>query len=320
MSSKVRWIMVAYNASGMSLFQGCLVAFFLTLLANALGIFTPIIILVLFALVAQLKGSALDAETAFTTTALLGLVTHPANMIMTIVPQAIGSLAGFERIQSYLLQPSLQDQRRDMKGVGGVNTGSSAAIIMENVDIQPDAKMPPVLTNVNIKVDQASVVVCSGPTGSGKTTLAKTILGEIPLARGNISITSKRIGYCEQSPWLPSGTLKSAVCWYSPYDPSWYEQVVRLCCLEEDVSTLSDGHETMIGSRGLNLSGGQRQRVVRFILICPIAVLPPTSLKSRKRGPQQPTCHFTHHMGLGACSCCVCTLRNPDPRRCLQCS
>ncbi|TIC97218.1 Canalicular multispecific organic anion transporter 1 [Colletotrichum higginsianum] len=81
-AKKVRWMMVAYNAS-----------------ANALGIFTPIVTFVLFVLVASLKGSALDTETAFTTTALLGLVTHPANMIMSIVPQAIGSLAAFERIQ-----------------------------------------------------------------------------------------------------------------------------------------------------------------------------------------------------------------------------
>ncbi|KAI0133901.1 ABC transporter [Xylariales sp. AK1849] len=244
MSSKVRWMMVAYNAS-----------------ANALGIFAPIITFVLFVLVARINGSVLDTETAFTTTALLGLVTHPANMIMSIVPQAIGSLAAFERIQLYLLQSSRHDQRRDMKEVDGTTTPVSAAITIADVDIQPDPKAPPNLTKVSIAVNRGSVVICSGPTGSGKTTLAKAILGEIPPVRGSISVTSKRIGYCEQSPWLPSGTLKSAICGYSPYEPSWYEQVVSLCCLEEDVSALPDGHETMIGSRGLNISGGQRQRV-----------------------------------------------------------
>ena len=238
----------------------------------------------LYALIVRLNGSALDAETAFTTTALLGLVTHPANMIMSIVPQAIGSLAAFERIQSYLLLPPLHDQRGDAKVAGGTTTCPPAAIVMDDVDIHADPKMPPVLANVSITVNQASVVVCSGPTGSGKTTLAKAILGEVPLIRGSISVTSKRIGYCEQSPWLPSGTLKSAVCWYSPYDPTWYEQVIRLCCLEDDLSTLSDGHETMIGSRGANLSGGQRQRVVRFIFLRPIAVPSHTPRTIRKCG------------------------------------
>ncbi|KAK2053375.1 ABC transporter [Colletotrichum caudatum] len=244
MSSRVRWMMVAYNAS-----------------ANALGIFTPIITFVLFVLIARINGSALDTETAFTTTALLGLVTHPANMIMSIVPQAIGSLAAFERIQLYLLQPPRHDQRQDLKEVDGASTRMSAAVTVDNVDIQPDPEAPPILTRVSIVVNRASVVVCSGPTGSGKTTLAKAILGEIASARGIISVTSKRIGYCDQFPWLPSGTLKSAICGYSSYEPSWYEEVVRLCCLEEDISLLPDGHETMIGSRGLNISGGQRQRV-----------------------------------------------------------
>ncbi|EFQ31083.1 ABC transporter [Colletotrichum graminicola] len=244
MSSRVRWMMVAYNAS-----------------ANALGIFTPIITFVLFVLIARINGSALDTETAFTTTALLGLVTHPANMIMSIVPQAIGSLAAFERIQLYLLQPPRHDHRQDLEEVDGGSTCMSAAVTIDNVDIQPGPKAPPILTKVSIVVKRASVIVCLGPTGSGKTTLAKAILGEIAPVRGSISVTSKRIGYCDQFPWLPSGTLKSAICGYSSYEPSWYEEVVRLCCLEEDISLLPDGHETMIGSRGLNISGGQRQRV-----------------------------------------------------------
>ncbi|KAK2028383.1 ABC transporter [Colletotrichum zoysiae] len=258
-SSRVRWMMVAYNAS-----------------ANALGIFTPIITFVLFVLVAQINGSVLDTETAFTTTAILGLVTHPANMVMSIVPQAIGSLAAFERIQLYLLQLPRQDQRQYLKETDNATTNMSAAIAMDNVDIRPDPKAPLILTKVSIVVNRASLVVCSGPTGSGKTTLAKAILGEIAPVCGSISLTSKRIGYCDQSPWLPNGTLKSAICGYSTYEPNWYEEVVRLCCLEEDISALPDGHETMIGSRGLNISGGQRQRVAlarAFYARCDIMVL-----------------------------------------------
>jgi hypothetical protein len=90
-------------------------------------------------------------------------------------------------------------------------------------------------------------------------------MGEVPTAGGTIAVSSKRIGSCAQSPWLPSGTLKEAICGFSPEEPTWYDQVVRLCCLDEDISTLAQGDETQIGSRGLNLSGGQRQRVVCLI-------------------------------------------------------
>ncbi|KAL6892104.1 P-loop containing nucleoside triphosphate hydrolase protein [Trichoderma evansii] len=61
--------------------------------------------------------------------------------------------------------------------------------------------------------------------------------------------------------WLPNGTIKEAICGFSPEDLQWYNEVVRLCCLDEDISTMPQRDQSMIGIRGLNLSGGQRQRV-----------------------------------------------------------
>ncbi|KAK3192091.1 hypothetical protein K4F52_001718 [Lecanicillium sp. MT-2017a] len=55
-ASKLRWVMVYYNSS-----------------ANALGLFSPAITLVLFALLSTLRGQRLDTTTAFTTIAILGL-------------------------------------------------------------------------------------------------------------------------------------------------------------------------------------------------------------------------------------------------------
>lgn len=266
MASKVRWMMVAYNASGMStawsLTCGHVANYFPV--ANALGMFSPVITFVLYALLATSNGSTLDTETAFTTTALLGLVTHPANMIMTIVPQAVGSLAAFERIQQYLLEPPRRDERMVLRKTDDASPETSPAVRIENVTIHNTSSMAPVLTNVNLDIKKGSIVMCSGPVGSGKTTLAKALMGELPTGGGTISVSSKRIGSCAQSPWLPSGTLKEAICGFSPEDPAWYDQVVRLCCLDEDISVLPQGDETQIGSRGLNLSGGQRQRVVCF--------------------------------------------------------
>jgi hypothetical protein len=48
--------------------------------ANALGIFSPAITLAIYAVITGIKGSSLDTETAFTTIAILGMTTHPANM------------------------------------------------------------------------------------------------------------------------------------------------------------------------------------------------------------------------------------------------
>ncbi|KAF4776651.1 hypothetical protein HER10_EVM0007842 [Colletotrichum scovillei] len=245
MAKKVRWMMVAYNAS-----------------ANALGIFAPILTLVLYVIVARLNGAALDVETAFTTTALLGLVTHPANLIMTIVPQAVGSLAAFERILKYLAEPPREDQRLLFDKVEDSLVDISPAMSFNDVTIQGlTASKPPILSNLNLVIDKGSIIMCSGPVGCGKTALVRALLGEISTASGTISVSTKRIGYCEQSPWLPSGTFKQAVCGFLPEEPVWYQEVIQLCCLDEDLLALPSGDSTMIGSRGLNLSGGQRQRV-----------------------------------------------------------
>ncbi|KAJ5013713.1 ABC transporter atnG [Colletotrichum sp. SAR 10_99] len=232
MASRVRWMMVAYNAS-------------------------------VFVIVASInkKGQYLDTETAFTTTALLGLVTHPANMIMTIIPQAVGSLAGFQRIQDYLLQPPRSDSRVLLRDSDDAMTGPAPAIVIERVAIHPNTSKPPIVSNIDLEVARGSLVMCSGPVGCGKSALAKALIGELPISSGTISLSSKRIGYCAQAPWLPVGTFKEAICGFLPEDQTWYEEVLQLCCLKVDLEGLSMGDQTMIGSRGLNLSGGQRQRV-----------------------------------------------------------
>ncbi|KAG7426909.1 ABC transporter atnG [Fusarium oxysporum f. sp. raphani] len=227
---------------------------------NALGIFSPILTFVIFVMYANLRGSTLDAETAFTTTALLGLVTHPANMIMTIVPRAIGSLAAFGRIKDYLVQPRRADPRRLLQS-NIKDEDSSLAIRFEAVTVQSRSSSRAVLENVNFTVNKGSITICAGAVGSGKTVLAQCILGEIPASSGTISVSSKRIAYCEQSPWLPSGTLKDAVCGFGKFDPGWYRHVVKLCCLDDDILTMPLGDNTLIGSQGLKLSGGQRQRL-----------------------------------------------------------
>ncbi|KAK7957338.1 ABC transporter [Apiospora aurea] len=247
-AGNVRWIMVMYNAS-----------------ANALGIFTPVATLLLFATIAAVNGSKLDAETAFTTIATLGLVTHPANMIMTIVPRAVASLSSFERIQSFLIGPDLLDQRIERQS--GVPTSSSddhtppLALRVHHAHIgYPE----PALQDINIEAAKGSVTFCTGATASGKSTLVRTMLGEVSLSAGIIMVQSKMIGYCAQSAWLQGTTIGDAILFHSKsghHDDAWYERVLAACCLNQDLHQLPGGDQTSIGYQGMNLSGGQRQRV-----------------------------------------------------------
>lgn len=210
----------------------------------------------LFALGAVRRGCALNAETAFTTMAILGMVTHPANMVMTIVPRAVAAFAGFERIQAYLLKPQLLDGRETLP-----KERADLAIKMQDVAL---GRPHSVLTRVNVEVSLGSLLIVSGPVGSGKSTLLRALLGEIYPAQGSIHLGSRRMAYAAQNPWLPTGSIKQAICGLDDdqCNARWYQRVVDACCLRHDLDLLPDGDQTQIGSRGFNLSGGQRQRVV----------------------------------------------------------
>lgn len=213
--------------------------------------------------------------------AILGMVTHPANMVMTIVPRTMAAFAGFDRIQDFLLRPSLHDCRMIHQAGGmmqlsqliptGQKTLSTCALQVRQLVLGHGGS---ILDDISFEAAIGSLTIISGPTGSGKTTLLRAILGEATPIRGSISIATTHIGYCSQHPWLPSGSIKAII--FGPANisrltdkdlNSWYRTVVRTCCLEHDFASLSNGDKTEIGSRGLNLSGGQRQRVVSVLML-----------------------------------------------------
>ncbi|KAK8121364.1 ABC transporter [Apiospora kogelbergensis] len=201
--------------------------------------------------------------------AILSMVTHPANMVMTIVPRAVAALSSFQRIQTFMLRPSLPPHReiwseayadtlsprpRTQQGVG-----RGLAVHLCNVTIRHSK---PLLSRVNIKVPVGALTIISGPTGSGKSTLMRAILGEVVPAEGSVAVSTRRIAYCAQRPWLPNGSIKEAIYGTTElYDAghqeheSWYNKVTKACCLAHDFGSLTDGDQTQIGSRDDVLSG-----------------------------------------------------------------
>lgn len=229
---------------------------------------------VLYAALQEWRGERLDTETAFTTVAILAMVTHPANMIMTIVPRAVASFSSFERIQAYLLNSSNEDVRlmnTEYRKPPAASNGiiqPHLAIRFDNVSLAYRSNPRIILKDINLHVTQGSVAICTGAVGAGKTTLARAILGELPPQSGKITVSSKTIGYCSQTSWLPNLTIENVI--YGPIpehtrDKPWYEQAIKLCCLEQDLKALPEGDRTLVGNKGMNLSGGQRQRVVSLL-------------------------------------------------------
>jgi ATP-binding cassette subfamily C (CFTR/MRP) protein 1 len=100
-----------------------------------------------------------------------------------------------------------------------------------------------------------------GPTGCGKSTLIKGILGETPFSSGFVYSGTDSIAFADQVPWTINSTIKAGVCGESLFDERFYQEVIECCGLQEDLRNLPKGDMTVIGSKGISLSGGQKSRL-----------------------------------------------------------
>ncbi|HUG21761.1 ABC transporter ATP-binding protein [Piscinibacter sp.] len=124
------------------------------------------------------------------------------------------------------------------------------------------------LDRVSLDIPAGAFVAVTGPVGSGKSALAKALLGLYPLAGGSVMLdgdTADRcrdqIGYLPQEPFLFSGTVRDNIAMGGPTTPGAAARAIDIAALAQDVSGFARGLDTEIGERGIRVSGGQRQRV-----------------------------------------------------------
>ncbi|UKZ75697.1 hypothetical protein TrVFT333_003389 [Trichoderma virens FT-333] len=121
-----------------------------------------------------------------------------------------------------------------------------------------------VLTNMNCEIPLKALTIVIGPIASGKSTLCKVLLGEIPVHFGKVSVFLPRgssIGYCQQEPFLYNDTLKNNIVGHSIFSQKKFDEIIAATLLDVDIRSLERGSDTMMGSSGSTLSGGQKQRV-----------------------------------------------------------
>ncbi|KAL4156806.1 hypothetical protein PRNP1_005832 [Phytophthora ramorum] len=119
-----------------------------------------------------------------------------------------------------------------------------------------------VLGNVNLRVNEGELVVIHGKAGAGKTTLLTAFLGDVACVNGSVYLSPNyKIAYCSEQPWLQTLSIKENVIFGYAYDEAKYYRVLDACCLLEDLESLPNGDDTMIGPKGINLSGGQKSRI-----------------------------------------------------------
>ncbi|KAF9169455.1 hypothetical protein BGX20_010302 [Mortierella sp. AD010] len=130
------------------------------------------------------------------------------------------------------------------------------------------------LKDLNLEFPVGELSVITGPTGSGKTSLLLSLLGEINPVKGQaflprrdshdinpVTGLTNGIAYVAQQAWLQNNTVRNNILFGSPFEQRRYDQVIEMCALRRDFEILEYGDETEIGERGITLSGGQKQRI-----------------------------------------------------------
>lgn len=225
---------------------------------------------------------------AFTSIALIGLLTDPVIAFIQIMPPILGVIGSFGRIQEYCnyTNLSLKDENyyepghtdfHDESEIHLLAPGGPAepldaphddAISLHSQGFKWSENGPVVLKDIQVDIGREAITAITGPVGSGKSSFLSSILGEMidlssPENRQRAAQPyCKHVAYCSQQPWLENTTIRRNILSSSSYEKKWYDEVVSACGLGADLKQLQRGDQTKISSRGLNLSGGQKQRIV----------------------------------------------------------
>lgn len=132
-----------------------------------------------------------------------------------------------------------------------------------------------VLKGVSLSIKPGETIALIGPSGGGKTTLLKLLLGFYPPSKGEILIDGEslarfglkryrtQIGAVLQEDVLYEGSLSENIAFFdAELDMERVQQVARLACIHHEISAMPMGYESLIGNMGSTLSGGQKQRVL----------------------------------------------------------
>lgn len=142
----------------------------------------------------------------------------------------------------------------------GIPLPNSTKIKLKNAFFAWSGTMKPVLYDLSLSFEPGLTVIC-GKVGAGKSALLLALLGELDQIDGEYLPKTKMIGYCGQTPWLQSMSIRDNILFYAPYNEARYMAVLEACALIPDLSNFQHGDLSMLGENGVGLSGGQKARV-----------------------------------------------------------
>jgi len=198
---------------------------------------------------------------------LLGRALAPIEQGIGQWRPAMMALQSYRRLSELLSLAEPPQKKMSLPPATGV-------LSVEKVFATPPAGKTPILKGVSLRLEPGDGLGVIGPSGGGKSTLAKVLLGLWTPVSGAVRLDGAsledwsrdelgpQLGYLSQTVDLLPGTVADNISRFRPgADSQSIVEAARKAGAHELILRLADGYDTNVGEGGRNLSAGQRQRV-----------------------------------------------------------
>jgi len=149
------------------------------------------------------------------------------------------------------------------------------SIEFRNVSFRYSDGEPYVLRSIDLKIAAGESIAITGVSGCGKTTLLKLLLGLLVPTEGEVLVGGRplksvglanfrrMVGSVMQDDTLFSGSVGENISFFDTVaDQARVIAVAKLAAMDEEISAMPMGYNTIVGDNGIGISGGQRQRLL----------------------------------------------------------
>lgn len=172
----------------------------------------------------------------------------------------------FRRVKDTLLRAAAESSQMLLPKPAGKLVVSTLAFIPEGLD-------EPVFSGLSFQVNPGELLGVTGPTGAGKSTLVRLLLGVAKPARGTVRLDGadvftwnaddlgRHVGYVPQVVELLPGTVRDNIARFSDAPPCQVVEAAKRAGIHELILQFPEGYDTVVGGPADRLSVGTRQRV-----------------------------------------------------------